>query len=155
MDVSNEISIDAESGMMLPLPLLQHHYILTEIGQQQIVFPSRWVAEIMLVKRLQILTLPCYSPILLGVTHHQGDVVPLISSSIFLSENPGQPVRSAFTEVLHVVRLNRVTEKLAGVGIVVDRVIGNISETQDSAPELTRRQFQLQDIPDQVWQPQR
>jgi chemotaxis signal transduction protein len=165
MDVANERAIERAIDAELMnaewserLPLLQQHSILTEVGQQQIVFPSRWVSEIMLVRRSQILTLPFYSFFVLGVAHHQGSMVPLISSSIFLSifssEKHDQPVRSAFTEVLHAVRLNRSADKLAGIGIVVDRVIGNVSETQDVS-ETTRWQFQLQDIPDHVWQLQR
>jgi chemotaxis signal transduction protein len=162
MDVANERAIERAIDTELlnaewseRLPLLQQHFILTEVGQQQIVFPSRWVGEIMLVRRSQVLTLPCYSSLVLGVTHHQGSMVPLISSSIFLSvfpsENHDQSVRSAFTEILHAVRLNQSAGKLAGVGIVVDRVIGNVSEAQ-VVSETTRWQFQLQDVPDHVWQ---
>jgi chemotaxis signal transduction protein len=172
MNTPNEIAIDvelihAEPSERFLKPLLQHQYILTEVGKQQLVFPSQWVAEIILIKRSQILSLPYYSSILLGVTHHQGSMVPLISSSMFLSEFlsefllefSNQPHRSAFletlvSETLYAVRLNQLTGKLAGVGIVVDRVIGNISEAQVSASGVARQQFQFQDIPDYVWCPQ-
>ena len=148
-------SIDTNMGS-LSSQFLQNRYILTFVGEQQLAFPSQWVAEIILVERSRVLPLPFYSPMFLGVVHHQSDIVPLISSYAVLPETLNQPLQgSLMKETLSVIRLGTSVGKLAGVGLVVERVAGSVSEAQISASESTIRRLELQDMPNQVWRPQR
>lgn len=147
MDVDVPINTEASP---ISLQSLQKRYILTRTGNQQLVFPTQWVAQIMPVERSQILTLPFYDRILLGLVHHQGNIVPLISSYILLSETLGQDVR--FRErknTLTVIRLAQSVDKLAGVGIVVEKIVGSF--VAEPSPE--QHIFQLSDLPNHIWQP--
>ncbi|MBW4471617.1 MAG: chemotaxis protein CheW [Stenomitos rutilans HA7619-LM2] len=132
------------------LQSLQERYMLTQVGQQQLVFPTRWVGEIMLVERSQILKLPFYDRSLLGLMHHGGTIVPLLDAHPLILETLGQDARSrTLKESLTVVRLRSTIDGLAGVGIVVDRVIGSVSSEQITELRL----FQRSDIPNHLWQP--
>ncbi|MBW4694400.1 MAG: chemotaxis protein CheW [Lyngbya sp. HA4199-MV5] len=132
------------------LQSLQHRYMLTQVGQQQLAFPTHWVEEIMLTERSQILRLPFYDRLLLGLVHHDGSIVPLLSAHTLLLETRGQEMRSrALKDFLTVVRLRSAVDGLAGVGIVVDGVVGSI--TREQVAEL--RLFQRSDLPSQLWQP--
>jgi chemotaxis signal transduction protein len=142
-------------------------YILTQVGTQQLVFPSHWVAEILLVERSQILSLPFYAPMLLGVVHHHGRIIPLVAIWQVL-EDATAPTR----ETLSVVQLNSAATGLAGVGIVVDRASDNRSREQlpadlfdstaslenpESAPERPpfMQLFHPKLLGDNLWHPQR
>ena len=132
------------------LPSLQSRYMLTQVGQQSLAFPSHWVSEIVLIERSQILSLPFYDRALLGLIHHNGSIVPLLAAHSLLLEALGQDKRSrAMKETLTVVRLGPATDGLVGVGIVVNQVIGNLKPEQLAKHRL----FQLSDIPSQLWQP--
>jgi chemotaxis signal transduction protein len=128
----------------------QQRYILSRVGNQQIIFSDQWVAEIMLIERTQILNLPFYNRILLGIIHHQGNIVPLISSHILLSEKLGMDVRQrGMLEKLTVICLSQAVDKLAGVGVVVEQVVGSF--LTEPLPE--QHIFQLSDLPAHIWQP--
>jgi chemotaxis signal transduction protein len=110
----------------------------------------------MRLERSQILDLPFYDPMLLGVTHHNGNVLPLISAHRLL-KIPQFTLR----EISTVVRLNDTADRLANVGVVVDRVNGSSSQ-QELPPAL----FDAKDsdatvlinselLPSQLWHPQR
>jgi chemotaxis signal transduction protein len=149
-----DISIDAEVSSSF-MQSFQDRYILTQVGQRQLVFPSQWVSEILLIERSHLLPLPFYGSILLGVIHHQNHIVPLISSQGLLSEKSNRPARFTDMERLNVICLSQATERFTGVGIVVEEVIGNCSEEQLTAQETVIERFRLQDIPNDVWRPQR
>jgi chemotaxis signal transduction protein len=149
-----DISIDAEVSSSF-MQSFQDRYILTQVGQRQLVFPSQWVSEILLIERSHILPLPFYGSIFLGVIHHQNHIVPLISSQGLLSEKSNRSVRFTDMERLNVICLSQATERFTGVGIVVEEVVGNCSEEQLTAQETMIERFRLQDIPNHVWQPQR
>lgn len=181
MDSSQFSSINAEFDLSAPLSSVSSdasspdastadRYILTQVGAQQLVFAADWVAEILLLERSQILMLPFYDPSLLGVVHHHGQVMPLVSMWQIL-ENAAAPMR----ETLSVVQLGAAAGRLAGVGIVVDRASDNRSRHQFPAtlfsPQTTapsehsvEQSFQLDEsiqlfrpdlLPDHLWQPQR
>jgi chemotaxis signal transduction protein len=131
-------------------------FIVTQVERMTLVFPAGWVAEIMRLERSQILDLPFYDPMLLGVTHHNGNVLPLISAHRLL-KIPQFTLR----EISTVVRLNDTADRLANVGVVVDRVNGSSSQ-QELPPAL----FDAKDsdatvlinselLPSQLWHPQR
>jgi chemotaxis signal transduction protein len=161
VDVSNKPYKNSEAMMNDPEPLLmeadssaplfaawQDRYLLTVTGAQQLAFPSQWVAEIMVVERSQILSLPFYHPMLLGVVHQRGMIIPLITLS--------QPQRSGNrSSQFTVIRLNQSVAHLAGVGITVDRVVGTSAQTteQPQSAHSPLRIFQPTQIPASVWQP--
>ena len=140
----------------LSAQFLHNRYILTIVGEQQLAFPSHWVAEIILVERSRVLALPFYGPMLLGIVHHQSAIVPLMSSHLVLSEKLSQSGHAPLMkETLSVILLGPSVGKQAGIGLVVERVIGSVSEEQIFAAESTILRLELQDIPNRVWQPQR
>ncbi|GAB4185716.1 MAG: hypothetical protein Fur006_24440 [Coleofasciculaceae cyanobacterium] len=144
-----ELPVDIETSSS-GLPSFQNRYILTRVGHQKIGFPSQWVAEIMLIERSQILNLPFYDSRLLGVVHYQGHIVPLIAYHFLLSQKLGRKIRfRAMKEILTVIRLSQAVDKLAGVGILVEQVVGSLAT--EKSPEQSI--FQLSDVPDNIWQP--
>ena len=124
----------------------EERYLVALVEDKKVAFSARWVYEILVFQRSQILKLPFYDQCLLGVIHHQNQIVPLVSGrTIFLEKT------QKITQVtLTALRLNQLGQNLAGVSVVVDRMVGNLS-----AKELTHEQlFELTDIPQQIWQPQ-
>ena len=105
---------------------LADRFILTQVERQTLVFPATWVAEILRIDRSQILDLPFYDDLLLGVANHNGQIIPLIIGARLLKLEHSLPER------LIVVRLNEDATRLENVGIIVDRAIG--SATRDELP---------------------
>lgn len=151
-----DISVDVETDS-LSLKSFQGRYILTQVGHQKIGFPSQWVAEIILIERSQILNLPFYDSRLLGVVHHQGSIIPLVTFQV------GNPVsqQARNQETLTAIRLSKLVSELSGVGLIVDQVIGSISQEQLSANDqkVTKSSnspieiFQPEKILPSIWQP--
>ncbi|HEY9614603.1 chemotaxis protein CheW [Allocoleopsis sp.] len=151
-----DISVDVETDS-LSLKSFQDRYILTQVGHQKIVFPSQWVAEIMLIERSQILNLPFYDSRVLGVVHRQGGIIPLVTLQV---ANP-MSQRPRIQETLTAIRLSQLVSELAGVGLIVDQVIGSISQEELSAKEQKATEssnpqievFQPESISPSIWQP--
>jgi chemotaxis signal transduction protein len=144
-----------------PIPeqtLLADRYILTQVERLTLVFPAVWVAEIIRLDRSQILDLPFYDPLLLGIVNHNAQITPLIAAARLLET--AEPFN--LKERLMVIRLNEAAGKIANIGIVVDRAIGS-STRQELPPdlfasstittELVLMRHEL--IPTHLWQPQR
>ena len=120
-----------------------NRYIVAKVGDLSVTFPDVLVSEIIILDRNAILAFPFYETAIIGVTHHQANVMPLLLLRLLIGEQ-----RTLITESLTVVRLSKIAEdfngqNLSGVGIVVDRVIGSlkIDEYKDlhvdaSVPEL-------------------
>jgi chemotaxis signal transduction protein len=110
--------------------LLADRFISTAIDRRTLVFPAVWVAEILRIDRAQILDLPFYDPVLMGIIHHNGAIVPLVAGTRLLNiEQFGARERAV------VVKLNEAAGSLANIGIVVDRAIGT-SNRADLPPDL-------------------
>jgi chemotaxis signal transduction protein len=110
--------------------VLADRFISTEIDRFTLVFPAVWVAEILRIERSQILDLPFYDPLLTGIVHHNGLIIPLIAAAGLLKvEQFGMRERSI------VIRLNQAAGSLANIGVVVDRAIGT-SNRQDLPSDL-------------------
>jgi chemotaxis signal transduction protein len=105
---------------------LADRFILTQVERQTLVFPATWVAEILRIDRSQILGLPFYDDLLLGVANYNGQITPLIVGARLLQLEHSLPER------LVVVRLNDNADRLENVGIIVERAIG--SSTRDELP---------------------
>jgi chemotaxis signal transduction protein len=130
-------------------------FILTQVDDLTLRFSADWVAETLLIERAQIVSLPFYDPAILGCVSVGSQVVPLVSSAQFLGLKT-----SLVREVLTVVRLGEAAEYLAGVGILVDRMIGSQMGSQVSATfnqDSSRKdiQFDLTLLGTELFQPQR
>ncbi|MBD3886779.1 hypothetical protein IFO70_34615 [Phormidium tenue FACHB-886] len=143
---------DAEPKLLTSPP--QHRYLIAQIGQQQLAFPLQWVSELILVEQSHILSLPFYDPMLLGVLQYKGDIVPLVAAPLeSRAETAAAAQRLKMKHTLTAVRLNQTANKLAGVGVTVDRVVERfVSAPQTELPAQVRV-FQLEDVPSALWQP--
>jgi chemotaxis signal transduction protein len=109
----------------VPTSTLSDRFLLAQVQFFTLVIPALWVVEIFRVERSQILALPFYSPLLIGITHHGGRVLPLLSSSTLLNA-PSTSLR----ENTMVVKLGDAAGSLAQVGIVIDRPLGSQSRAE-------------------------
>jgi len=136
---------------------LEQRFILVRLQQLTFVFPSTIVAEILVIKRSQILALPFYDSAVLGLVHHNGQIVPLVSMRQIVGISA-----SIFGESLTVVRLSNAAGNVAGLGLVVDQALG--SSLLDQLPpdlfsttitEPKMRLFRPEILGSYLWQPQR
>ncbi len=122
-----------------------NRYIVAKVGDRSVTFPDVLVSEILILDRNVILALPFYETAIIGVTHHQASVVPLLLLRLLMGER-----RTLITESLTVVRLSAVVDELGdknldGVGVIVDRVIGSL--TIDEYRALDLYPSQREDLP--------
>ncbi len=138
--------------------VLTDRFVLTEVDKFTLVFPAVWVTDILRIDRSQILDLPFYNPLIVGIINHNGQITPLIATARTLK------VKSfSLPEKLLVVRLNQVAGTLANIGFIIDRAIA--SSTRDKLPTnlftampTTASEMVLmcpELIPAEIWQPQR
>ena len=140
-----------------PQTALADRFILTEVERLTLVFPAIWVAEILRLDRAQILDLPFYNPLLVGIINHNGQITPLIAAARLLDLAP-----ASLHERLLVVRLDRTAGKLANIGVIVDRAIGSSTRAKLPADlfaaDPSYAEMRLIDpelVPSDLWQPQR
>ena len=137
---------------------LRNRFILTQVERYTLVFPAVWVAEILRIDRTQILDLPFYDPLMVGLIDHNGQVTPLISAARLL-----KVANFSLAERLQVVRLNQTAGSLANIGIIVDRAITSSTREKlpadlfTTTPTSTSNMVLLHPelIPADIWQPQR
>ncbi len=138
--------------------VLSDRFILTQVERFTLVFPAVWVAEILRLDRSQILDLPFYDPLLLGIINHNAQITPLIAAARLLETSAPFSLK----ERLMVIRLNQAAGTLANVGVVVDRAIGS-STRPELPPDLFQPSTKATEmvlirpelIPTNLWQPQR
>ncbi|MEM6434397.1 MAG: chemotaxis protein CheW [Cyanobacteria bacterium P01_D01_bin.115] len=126
----------------------ENQYILAQVGSRQVAFPTDMVTGIVLSERSQVLALPFYQDTILGIVHYQGQFVTLVMFQQLLEGQPG-PLR----EVFNAIQLSERTG-VPGVGLVIDRLLGNCTETDVSTNDAIER-FQPQMLNSKLWQPQR
>ena len=147
-------------------PLLPTHdatntrLILTRVADITLAFPSAWVSEIFQADRKQVLPMPFYGALVLGVLHHNSQVVPLLLGDRLF----GNPA-TALKETLMVIQLSQAAGELAGVGIIVEQLLGSNQTSEvtfDSLPNGSATPakgqtilFNADLIPQALWQPQR
>jgi chemotaxis signal transduction protein len=124
---------------------LTSRFILVQVSDQTLAIPASGVVEILRVPDSQILQLPFYHDLVLGVTHHQGQIIPLLSAHLLM----GKPLGHS-RELSTVVRLGAITPDIARVGLVIDRVIRSATAAELRAATMI---FDPQIIPTDVWQP--
>lgn len=142
-----------------PLSTLNDRFILTQVKSLTLVIPALWVAEIFQIERSQILPLPFYGPLLAGITHQGGRVLPLLSAHHLLDAGS-----SLLSETIMVVKLGDAAGVLAQVGVVVDRTLGSQTRADlpesvfTASPQAVRHPSMVLLRPDhvnpEVWQPQ-
>ncbi len=130
----SEISQASQPQKTSQLIAPSNRYILAKVGDRSITFPDVLVSEIIILERNSILALPFYEAAIIGVTHHQASIMPLLLLRLLIGEQ-----RTLITESLTVVRLSKIADELSntqlgGVGIIVDRVAGSL--TIDEYQEL-------------------
>jgi chemotaxis signal transduction protein len=135
-------------------------YVLASLGNLNIVCPDVFVAEIMIVERSELLPIPFFDRAILGLVHHQGLIVPLVSLKRALLKD-----KVLVPERITVVRLSDEIEAISGAGLVVDRVISSISSKQyeqmqvanakSSQFEYMRLESLLPHLGQTIWEPQR
>jgi chemotaxis signal transduction protein len=159
------IEITSNSSPTLPVSTaFSDRYILTQVGPSTLVFPAAWVFEIVRAERSQVLELPFYDPLILGIVHHNGSVVPLIASHRVLQLEP--PI---LREMLTIVRLSEAAGSLVNLGLIVDRALGSTTRSQlpstlfeasatsplVNTPEAAMVLLNQAWFDPQMWQPQR
>lgn len=156
MDFSEAIAQDIGSNQSEEK---QPRYILAGVEQFTFVFPLTLVTEIPIVERSQILAMPFYPPAVMGVLHHAGHIVPLVSLRQILGITKGFA-----TERLTVVQLSAAAGEQAGLGLVIDRTMGMRSHSQlppdlfdaaQSNSEPNLRLFRPEILANHLWQPLR
>ncbi|NJL42861.1 MAG: chemotaxis protein CheW [Pseudanabaena sp. SU_2_4] len=167
MDASN-LTADASTGasnLSMMFQQAEQRFILAGVEQFIIVFPSNVVADISIVDRSQILSLPFYDPVIWGIIHRSGQIVPLVSLRQIFGVSAGFMTER---QRLTVVQLNPAMGGLAGVGLIVDTTLGTSSVqelpsdlfnaemlTVSSKSNSKMRLFQPEMLGDRLWQPQR
>ena len=134
---------------------LANRFILTQVEGYTLVFPATWVAEIMQIDRSQILHLPFYDSLLVGIVSYNSQTIPLIAGARLLEVE-----HFAISQRSIVVRLDRAAGKLENVGIVVDRAIGSCYRaelpldlfTANRSGAMVMMRSSL--VPTSLWQPQ-
>jgi chemotaxis signal transduction protein len=122
---STNASLPAQSAAAASRSTLSDRFILTQVQSVTLVIPAVWIADIFRVERSQILSLPFYSAVLVGITHQGGRVLPLLSAhSLLLTESV------SLRENTMVVKLGDAAGALAQVGLVVDRTLGSQTRTE-------------------------
>lgn len=169
---------DDPNNLLDHLVAPSNRYIVAKVGDRSVTFADVLISEIIILERNAILALPFYETAIIGVTHHQATIMPLLLLRLLMGEQ-----RTLITESLTVVRLSKIVDNLSinnlgGVGIIVDRVVGSltINEFQEldiyasdkNSPkkipqtvanikenEYTPIEIILSSIPTHIWQPQR
>lgn len=118
---------DAAEKLLDQLVTPINRYIVAKVGDRSVIFPDVLVSEIIIIDRNAIVALPFYETAIIGVTHHQATVMPLLLLRLLMGEQ-----RTLITESLTVVRLSKISNylgniNLGGVGVIVDRVIGSLT----------------------------
>ena len=149
MSIPEMSQANAAEPLLNQLLAPSKRYIVAKVGDRSITFPDILVSEIMIINRNAIVALPFYETAIIGVMHHQANVMPLLLLRLLMGEQ-----RTLITEFLTVVRLSKLTDNLGnknlgGVGVIVDRVIGSltIDEYQEEYQDQHQTSSELDQLP--------
>jgi chemotaxis protein histidine kinase CheA len=126
-------------------------FVLTKVEEVTLVFPAHLVAETILVERARVLNLPFYGAAIAGCFHAGGKIVPLVSPTQFLGVQTNLMMR----EVLTVVCLGESAGHLAGIGVLVDQLLGSRMGEQLLSPPMKEQLFDPMLFPQEIFEPQR
>ena len=140
---------------------LEQRLVLAQVGDSTLAISALWVSEITRLESTHILELPFYQAPFMGVMHHGGLVIPLVSAAQVLQQvQPNHRVKTT------VIRLGEAAGTFNQVGIVVDHILGSVTradvpaatfqlvETLDPSPDEMMLLTQVSLSPE-VWKPQR
>ncbi len=143
-------------------PFPNERYILAQLGSDVLACGASFVTEIMVIDRITIQPLPFYSSVVLGLIHHQGQLVPLISLADILGIT-----LTTMRDRLTAIRLGPAAGERAGIAAVVDQVLGSVMGEQLRIVEPGQQSqghlrgsgeatwiLQVDVIPASIWQPQ-
>ncbi len=141
-------------------PPSSQRLILARVGAVTLAIPTTWVAEILRVSRAQLLDLPFYDPMVLGVIHHSSGLLPLVLAQRLL-HLPDARLR----ETAVVISLGTAAANLAHIGLVVDQLLGSTTRvppamtswtpaTQVPPQAETTVLLDAQWLPANLWHPQ-
>lgn len=125
---------------------LQDRYFIASVDSKKIAFSADLIRDILAFEREQILTFPTYDPSFLGVFYYQDEIVPIVSTKRILNIAENNLLQSS----LVAVRISAIAGELANIALVVDRM----EKSLHSGELSSEYQFKLEDIPEQIWQPQ-
>lgn len=128
-----------------PAPI-EAQFILVQVGDRRLAFAPESVGEIMLLERSQVLPLPFYPAVVMGIVHHQGQLVPLVNLRRLFQET-----NISSKEVFNAVQFKSPE---GWVGLVVDRLIGSCSQSQLEHDDSIEA-FPTETLTPELWQPQR
>lgn len=112
--------------------LLVDRFILTQVANKIVVFPATWVGEVLRIDRAFVLNLPFYNQLVAGIVDRNGQTIPLVNTASLLKlEQLNLPERFV------VVKLDRAEDGLTNVGLIVDRLVGNITRAELSSELFT------------------
>jgi chemotaxis signal transduction protein len=145
--ISSEMSQALQHQRTSPLIAPSNRYIVAKVGDRGdrlVTFPDVLVSEIIILERNSILALPFYESAIIGVTHHQASIMPLLLLRLLIGEQ-----RTLITDSLTVVRLSKIADdlsniQLSGVGIIVDRVVGSL--TIDEYQEINLSSLEISNL---------
>jgi chemotaxis signal transduction protein len=147
-------------SLLLSSAELDQRFVLIQVGSIKLIVPAQAVAETLIIERSRLLTIPFYSSAVLGCFHHLGQIVPLFSTHQLLGFSG-----SMTTERLIVLRLSQQVGHCAGVGLVIDKVLGTktkeqlepefLSVLQASSLNSEIQLFRSEMLPDTLFLPQR
>ncbi len=124
---------------------LENRFILAKVLDQTLAIPAGWVAEILRVDKNKILNLPFYKDLVLGITHHSGQILPLLSTHLLIGK-----YQVDLRETLTVVRLGSVAGDVVEVGLVVDQVVRSAMQFELPVETVV---FDPQMMQLDLWQP--
>lgn len=144
------------ASQIAPQTVLADRFISTKVAGLTLFFPAVWVAEIVRFDRSQILNLPFYDPLMVGIVNHNGLITPLLATAKLLQVSD----LLTLPERLMVVKLNQSAEQLSNIGFIVDRAIATTTRIE-LPPSLFEPPYTSADmvllnlglIPTNLWKP--
>ena len=86
MSISEMSQANAAEPLLDQLFAPSNRYIVAKVGDRTVNFPDTLVSEIIIIDRNAIVALPFYETAIIGVMHHQANVMPLLLLRLLMGE---------------------------------------------------------------------
>lgn len=87
MSISEMSQANAAEPLLDQLFAPSNRYIVAKVGDRTVNFPDTLVSEIIIIDRNAIVALPFYETAIIGVMHHQANVMPLLLLRLLMGNN--------------------------------------------------------------------
>jgi chemotaxis signal transduction protein len=130
----------------------QRRFILVKVGEITVVFPSEIVAEIGIIDRNKIMTLPFYSDRLKGCVYYNGKIISLVDIKTILG------VESSINkDKIIVICLSEKATQFSNVGLIADQVLGSKNKGElfpdfSNKEEEKLKLFTLEMLDQNIWE---